>query len=311
MEKEDFSSEYSKGLLQAGNIKPMGLTAGYRTDDFKKDLADGLRDMASHEGPYYIHCTEGKDRTGFVCLLLEALSGASYEELVDDYMITYKNYYGLTEESDSEKYDTVIEMRLEDMLITLTGLPEGSDFSDADFSDGARTYLKECGLSGKETEDLYRFLTGESSQSDGQGGSVLCVSTKDVNGNPVDSADVFAKNRITVVNLWASWCGPCAREIPELDAMNEELKKQGCAVVGFLMDGEDPYGLEDAKDILDHTGVSYLNIISPATLKDDIDLQGYPTTYFVDSDGTILGDPVLGAYPDQYRQIVDKLLSDM
>ncbi len=93
--------------------------------------------------------------------------------------------------------------------------------------------------------------------------------------------------------------------------MNEELKEQGCGVVGFLMDGEDPYGLEDAKDILEYTKAAYPNIISPAALADKIGLQAYPTTYFVDSDGTILGEPVVGARPDQYRKTVDSLLSDM
>ena len=47
--------------------------------------------MTGQEGPCYIHCTEGKDRTGFVCLLLEALCGANYGELRDDYMTTYAN----------------------------------------------------------------------------------------------------------------------------------------------------------------------------------------------------------------------------
>lgn len=142
-------------------------------------------------------------------------------------------------------------------------------------------------------------------------GSKLCISTKDVDGRSVNTSDVFAENKITVVNLWASWCGPCAGEIPELDAMNEELKEKGCAVVGFLTDGEDPEGLEDAKAILQDAGVSYLNVVCPESVLYDVGLEAFPTTFFVDSDGKILGDPVVGAYPDQYRKTVDKLLSNM
>ena len=93
-----------------------------------------------------------------MCLLLEALAGASYEEIESDYMITYKNYYGLTKESDREKYDTVIKVRLEDMLITLTGQPEGADFSDVDFCAGAQNYLKDCGMTEDEIEKLGRCL---------------------------------------------------------------------------------------------------------------------------------------------------------
>ena len=63
-------------------------------------LAEGLRDLIEHKGPYYISCTEGKDRTGFVCLLLEALAGATFDEIETDYMKTYENYYGITKQSE-------------------------------------------------------------------------------------------------------------------------------------------------------------------------------------------------------------------
>ena len=143
------------------------------------------------------------------------------------------------------------------------------------------------------------------------GASKLCFTGKDVNGRSVNTADVFAKNRITMVNMWASWCGPCAGEIPELDRMNKELKKKGCEVVGFLTDGEDPNALSDAKDILDDAGASYLNVVCSMSLTDEVGLEAFPTTYFVDSNGKILGEPVVGAHPDQYQQTLDKLLSDM
>ena len=52
--------------------------------------------MTEHSGPCLIHCVEGKDRTGFVCALMLALAGASAQEIIDDYMITYYNYYGIT-----------------------------------------------------------------------------------------------------------------------------------------------------------------------------------------------------------------------
>ncbi|MBO4266393.1 MAG: TlpA family protein disulfide reductase [Lachnospiraceae bacterium] len=145
----------------------------------------------------------------------------------------------------------------------------------------------------------------------GAGASELCFSGKDVNGKSINTADIFAKNKVTVVNMWASWCGPCVGEIPELDEMDKELKKKGCGVVGFLMDGEDPDGLEDAQDTLDDIGVSYQNIICAESVGDAVGLEAYPTTFFVDSNGKILGDPIVGAQPDQYRKTVDKLLSNM
>ena len=148
-------------------------------------------------------------------------------------------------------------------------------------------------------------------EKSGAGASKLCFSSEDVNGNPVNTADIFAKNKITVVNMWASWCGPCVGELPELDNMNKELKEKGCGVVGFLMDGEDPSGLADAKDTLEDVGASYQNIICAESVGDEVGLEAYPTTFFVDSNGKILGNPIVGAQPDEYMRTVEKLLSDM
>ena len=143
------------------------------------------------------------------------------------------------------------------------------------------------------------------------GGSEFCFSGTDVNGNAVNTAEVFAKNKVTVVNIWASWCPPCVGEIPELDKMNKELSEKGCGVIGLLYDGEDPQGLEDAKDILQDVGATYLNMIFPYKISANVAFQAYPTTFFVDSNGTIIGEPVVGAAPDRYREMVDTLLSNM
>ena len=79
--KEDFNSPYFLTLYENENVLPIGLNMNYGSDDFRAKLVNGFTEMAEHEGPYLVHCTEGKDRTGFVCMLLEALSGASYEEI--------------------------------------------------------------------------------------------------------------------------------------------------------------------------------------------------------------------------------------
>ena len=162
-----------------------------------------------------------------------------------------------------------------------------------------------------ETEQEETEQEADTTPTKDSGGSLLCFSGTDVNGDPVNTADEFAKNSITVVNMWASWCGPCAGEIPELDEMNKDLKTIDCAVIGFLIDGEDPVGLSDAKDILNDAGTSYLNVICPESIARELGIEAIPTTYFVDSDGNILGDPIVGAYPDEYMQTVEDLLSDM
>ena len=89
--------------------------------------------------------------------LMEALCGATYDELRTDYMTTYADYYRLTEDSDSQKYDAVLHLRMDDMLIGFPGV-EGESFKDSDvFTENARAYLEKAGMT---ASDLYYSTSG-------------------------------------------------------------------------------------------------------------------------------------------------------
>ena len=157
--EDDFESDYTAGLYESGNVALLGLSASYRSDSFMSSLAEGLRDMTEHAGPYYINCTEGKDRTGFVCVLLEALAGASFEEIESDYMKTYENYYDITRQSSPDKYEAFKELRLLDMLEWLADVPEGTELGGTDFTKAAENYLSDAGMTGQEIAALKAALT--------------------------------------------------------------------------------------------------------------------------------------------------------
>ena len=141
----DFDSPYFRSLYQNGNVLLLSMNMNYTSDEFKQKLANGLTAMAEKEGPYLVHCTEGKDRTGFVCILLEAFAGASYEEIAADYMLTYDNYYGITAESDPAKYNTIKEKNVDAMLQSITG-DETADITTADLAASAAAYLQNAGM---------------------------------------------------------------------------------------------------------------------------------------------------------------------
>lgn len=143
-----------QALYAEGNVALLDLSANYRSDIYKRKLASGLRELISNEGPYLTHCTEGKDRTGFICALLEALAGASYEEIAQDYMITYDNYYGVKRENDPEKYRAIRELKFDGFLYDLAGLGEDVELSGMDFTPGAKEYLRSCGMTWEEIEAL-------------------------------------------------------------------------------------------------------------------------------------------------------------
>ena len=131
----------------------------YASDEFRSKIANGLTAMAEHDGPYLLHCTEGKDRTGFVCMLLEALCGASYQEIVDDYMITYDNYYGITKASDAVRYDVIVESVLDPMLKSVAG--DGTDLRTADLAEAAASFLRSAGMTDAQIAALKNHLENE------------------------------------------------------------------------------------------------------------------------------------------------------
>jgi len=111
-----------------------------------------------HDGPVYIHCTEGKDRTGFACMLLEALAGASYQQIADDYMTTYDNFYRVNAANDAKRFSIIKEQRLDSMLRHVVGAEKGADLTGADLSAGARNYLKTAGMTDEQVDQLSAYL---------------------------------------------------------------------------------------------------------------------------------------------------------
>ena len=120
----------------------------------------------------------------------------------------------------------------------------------------------------------------------------------DLDGNPV-SNELFKENSVTVINFWFSACAPCIGELGELNALNEELKLKGGAVIGINADtiGGDESMIMEAKNILEKKGAMYQNIYFPADSeagKLTYSITAFPTTMVVDRNGNMVGEPILG-----------------
>ncbi|HAL18927.1 MAG TPA: hypothetical protein DCO86_04840 [Spirochaetaceae bacterium] len=160
-EKDDFKSSYYIRLFDSGRVLPLSLAVDFSSSDFKTKLVDGLRKLAdmNASGPILVHCTEGKDRAGFVSALLEALMGASYEEIVGDYMLSYKNYYSITKEKDSQKYAVIVSNNIDEMLKVIAGVSDAKNLSREGLRNGAMRYLKSGGATEEQIRKIVSMLT--------------------------------------------------------------------------------------------------------------------------------------------------------
>ena len=160
MAEQGPKADYYKSLYDEGQVITLNMGVDITSEDFGKKLAEGLRFLNENEGPYLIHCTEGKDRAGFVAALLEALMGASLDEIVTDYMTTYENYYKI--EEGSEQYNAVADSNIRVSVTTvIVGAEKGTDISDVDLAKAAEDYLKSIGMTTDEIATLKDNLSAQ------------------------------------------------------------------------------------------------------------------------------------------------------
>ena len=142
---------------------------------------------------------------------------------------------------------------------------------------------------------------------------------KDLDGNPVKSDELFSGNAVTVVNFWFTTCNPCVGELAELDALNKELAEKGGSLIGvntFTLDGDET-AISEAKDVLAKKGATYQNVYFDSdgeAGKFTTNILAYPTTYVVDRNGNIVGDPIVGAITEEkqaetLQKLIDQALA--
>lgn len=137
--------DYYQNLYESGNVLAIDLTGNFYSEEFTASIAEGFTFLARNKPPYCIHCTEGKDRTGFAAMLLEALMGATLDEIVDDYMLSFYNYYGIDKDKEPERYQAVLDVNLIEMLCHVTG-ESVEKLNQIDLEDSVTTYLLNAGM---------------------------------------------------------------------------------------------------------------------------------------------------------------------
>lgn len=137
------------------------------------------------------------------------------------------------------------------------------------------------------------------------GQKYIDFSMKTPEGETVNLADFIGKNKYTLIDFWASWCGPCRAEMPNVVAAYNEFKDKGFGIVGVSLDNN----LDKWKEAIQTLGITWPQMS---------DLQGWnnegaklygvnsiPATVLVDQDGTIIARNLRG---DAIKAKLDELL---
>ena len=234
---------------------------------------------------------------------------------------------GMTMQEDGKNYGDFLLKTIEDAK---------EEFSDEEFE-----WLKEAAteignienkltaLEEKYPEIVQQSMDGDMSMpagsdtstppDDGSMQKFPAFEGKDLDGNTVKSDELFSGNAVTVVNFWFTTCNPCVGELAELDALNKELAEKGGALIGvntFTLDGDEA-AISEAKDVLAKKGATYQNVYFDSdgeAGKFTTNIFAYPTTYVVDRNGNIVGEPIVGAITEKkqaetLQKLIDQVLA--
>lgn len=150
-------------------------------------------------------------------------------------------------------------------------------------------------------------------------GSFEKFTAVDLSGNTV-TEDIFKGKKLTMINIWGTFCRPCINEMPDLAALNKEYADKDFQVIGIICDvnydgdGYDQATYADALDIVEMTGADYPSLL-PSQSLDIIRLNEaytFPETIFVDENGEPVAQSYIGSRNlQEWKVIVDSIMESM
>lgn len=117
----------------------------------------------------------------------------------------------------------------------------------------------------------------------------------DLEGGAV-SSDIFSQSKLTMVNVWATYCNPCLSEMPELGELAAEYDGEEFQIIGIISDVLEGEDQSLAESLVQQTGANYTHLLLNESVYYALltDVNAVPTTFFIDENGTVL-DTMVGA----------------
>lgn len=134
----------------------------------------------------------------------------------------------------------------------------------------------------------------------------------DMEGNEVSSS-IFSEAKLTMINVWATYCNPCLQEMPDLGELSGEYDSGEFQIIGVISDvqeGADQDTLDKASSLIEQTGADYPHLLLNESLYEAMltEVTAVPTTFFFDSNGMVLDTLVGSRDKDEWKEIIDALL---
>ncbi len=149
--------DYVADMISDDQVIACAIGIDYLDPETMHTLGQGLAEMSEKEGPYLIQCSLGRDRTGVISAVIEALCGASYQEIIDDYMTSYDQLHNIDMNADSLQYK-LFKQRIDEQLETIFGI-EIEKLPVSDLKTPAYNYLLQCGMKEQQIEKLINNLS--------------------------------------------------------------------------------------------------------------------------------------------------------
>lgn len=131
-------------------------------------------------------------------------------------------------------------------------------------------------------------------------------SWRDKDGKTIDF-DKF-RGKVTLVNFWATWCGPCKRELPDLIALSKEMADKNVKILGVSTDRGSNV-IEDVRAFVAEKGIPYQNLIANEYLEEAFgNVRVIPTSFIIDAEGKIVQTIVGMRSKEQFAEAINALL---
>ena len=167
-----------------------------------------------------------------------------------------------------------------------------------------------CGIGG--TKDADQNSVQESEAVEEEKENIGTFTTQDIYGNEVTEA-IFSEYDLTLVNMFATWCGPCVNEMPDLAQLQKDMGDKKVNIIAVVLDAGagdqiDENVVATAQELAEIANAEMTFMIPDAGFMNGRmeNVSAVPESFFVDSQGNIVSEPYVGARNyDKWAKIIE------